>query len=410
MSTAATVERLRVRGVLDSRGNPTVEAEIDLHGGGRGRAAAPLAIAPGERERDRGQLREIGPQTDAAGFTDLLDAIERHPFSDQRALDNLLEELPATRRRADLRMAISLAFCRARLEHGRGSLVSEIARLAQTTPAIPRPLVNVFSGGIHAPRGDLPYQQIMLAPDLGSLLANVRAGLAIYGMVESQLAASGPVRYSSSSGMIVSGACPERLLEMLAAAIDRHARGDEVAIGLDVAAEHLASEPGRYCLAGERIDSQELTERHLRMLHDYPVAYLEDPFAPQDTDSWHRLRRDRPPDTKVFGDDLFATTDSLLDDQLADGLVVKISHVGCLTTALTAAHSALEDGMSLCVSHRSGETDDNMICDLATALGADFIKLGGPRRGDRTARYNELLRLSEVWGAGCQQRRNGGER
>lgn len=194
-------------------------------------------------------------------------------------------------------------------------------------------------------------------------------------------------------GMIVSDLSALEALDRLSEVV----ASDRQTIAIDVAAEHLRLEDGRYRFGGRELRGEELLESHAAMLDRFPVEMLEDPFDPADQLLWRQLQRSRPPSALVFGDDLFATDCTRLDPELANGMLLKINQVGTLSSALACAAAATKANMKICVSHRSGETEDAFICDLAVAIGATFIKVGGPRRGDRTVKYNQLLRLSEAW-------------
>lgn len=391
------VNRVRFRGILESRGGLTVEAEVALAGGAVGSASAPVAIAPGRLERRRSHIRSLGPLDGEPEFAALRAAIEGGRFDSQRRFDAYLEELPsAAALGADVRLVLSVAFCRASAAALGVPLVEQLARLAGTRPAVPRPLVNIFSGGIHDRSRRSPFQQIMFAPDFGDFVSNVNAALAVYSAVEEDVREScGEVRYSASSGMLVDADGPEALLGRLHEVVGRCGHpASKWRLAADVAAEHLRAKDGRYLFGESAIDGAALLERHLDLARTYDVGFLEDPFDAADAHLWRKLTRELAPATCVVGDDLFATDGSKVEPGLATGIILKPNQTGTISGALGAARAAREAGMLLCVSHRSAETEDTLMCDLAVAVGASFIKLGGPRRGDRTAKYNQLLRLA----------------
>ena len=242
------------------------------------------------------------------------------------------------------------------------------------------------------------FQQIMYVPNEDGLSGDIAAVLGVYRAVEARIAGEfGRPGISASSGLVVKGASVNRMLDVLVESIRRETQQvPKSCLGVDVAAEHLRHD-GKYHLEGGQLSPDALLDVHLQRFASYPLVYFEDPFDAGDLDQWRKLLRARPSTVLIFGDDLFATDSSRIDRDLADGIVLKVNQTGTLSGTLQAARRARELGLALCVSHRSGETEDDFICDLATALGAAFIKLGGPRRGDRTARYNRLLRLSETW-------------
>lgn len=392
------VTRVHFRGILESRGRPTVEAEVALADGSLGLASAPVAIAPGRREQRRSWIRTLGPLDAVPEFARLRADIEGRRFASQAGFDAFLDELPAAGALgADVRLVLSVAFCRAGAA-GRGlALPAYLAQLGDTRPSMPRPLVNVFSGGIHDATGRIPFQQIMVAPDLGSIAANVEAALAIFTAAEQRLRDAGRgFRYSESSGLLPDGADLAGILAALGEAIAQAGLPrSRVGLAIDVAAEHLRAPDGRYRLGNAVVDGSELLQRHLALVRSCNVVFLEDPFDPADVPLWRALTRELQATTCVVGDDLFATHSAHIEPGLATGIVLKPNQVGTLTGVLEAARAARAAQMALCVSHRSGETEDTLMCDLAVAVGAAFIKVGGPRRGDRTLKYNQLLRLGE---------------
>jgi enolase len=389
------IAELGLRGILDSRGQPTVEAEVVLADGRRGRASSPAAIAPGQRERPHSRIDRLGPLGGHAVDALRVELLGAR-FDNQGALDACLAGLPvAGSLGAGVTAAISIAFLRATA--GDGGEVAAIAALAGTRPAVPRVLVNIWSGGIHDPAGSLPYQQVMFAPDTGSFAEDLAAALAVYAEVERGAGALGPIVLSASSGMILPGRTLTELLDRLADAIGRVTPHDRAGIGIDAAAEHRLAADGTYRFGGEHVDGARALAQYRAFLAAYPISYLEDPFAPDHVDLWRELCATLAPRTRLFGDDLFATDATRVDPELAGGVVIKVSQCGTLSGALAAATNARTHRMAICVSHRSGETEDPFICDLAVGLAADYLKIGGPRRCDRTARYNQLVRLAERW-------------
>jgi enolase 1/2/3 len=260
---------------------------------------------------------------------------------------------------------------------------------------MPHPLVNMFSGGIHGDRGHLPFQQIMVIPEFGSIQDDICAALTIYESVERRMADKGLILgYSASSGLMV-GQPYEALLEQLSRQISDLGMSSNAFIGVDVAAEHLRTADGRYEFSGRLLRGEELASVHHDLIDRYPIRFLEDPFDPDDVDLWRSFTREVADRSWVIGDDLFATNADYISKGLASGILLKMNQVGTLTATLGAAEAARNADMILCISHRSGETEDAAMCDLAVAVGARFIKVGGPRRGDRTVKYNQLIRLAE---------------
>jgi enolase len=388
------VAEARVRGILDSRGRVTVEADLRLAGGAAGRGSAPQAIAPGRRERGRSAGLRLGPDAGSPAIARLGSWLRGASFSSEGELDAEL-----ARRAADLgvgadaTLAVSQAAWRAAAAAAEAPLHRHLAASAGTTPGLPRLLVNAFSAGIHASERPDSVQAVMATPATGSMSADVDAALRIWAAVERRLEAGGIAHpLGASSGMCVAGADTEFMLAELAAAIDE--AEPAAAIGVDVAAEHLATAEGAYRLDGRTLRPPELVERAAALAGRFDLAYLEDPLGPDDEAGWRELAARLPTTTLLVGDDLFATDRDRLDPSLAGGILLKPVQIGTVSGTLAAARRAAAVGIVPCVSHRSGETEDTFVCDLAVAVGARFQKIGGPRRGDRIAKYNRLLGIA----------------
>lgn len=396
------ITSLRLRGILDSRAQHTIEADLRL-GGIEGRGSSPVAIKPGRLERARGpHARDIGDLTFGPAGSQLVAALADWEPTGQLDLDTRLAELDeAHGLGADVTLAVSLAYARAAAACAGLPLHGWMARLAGTSPGMPRLLVNAFSGGIHRGGQADSFQQVMLIPKGHDLLADVRLALVAYDRLE-RLAENPGV--SASSGLLVPGRDTTWQLDALAQA--GACPGGQLAVGIDVAAEHLAAEhltaehladeEQSYRFEGARYDSAAFAELLLDLADRYRIDYIEDPFDPADTAAWESfLTPARAREVTVVGDDLFATSADRIRRGLADAVLLKLSQAGTLTGTLKAAQAARAAGLGLVVSHRSGETEDCAMCDLAVAVKADYIKVGGPRRGDRIAKYNQLLRLAE---------------
>lgn len=388
---------LRARGIFDSRATATVEVEVTLDDAYTGRGSSPRAIAPGRRERARREAADLTLLGELDVGTQLRGALLGRSVGDSRDADSRLDELHhAAGVGSDATLAVSLALARA-FARARGlPLVGYLADLAGTEPALPRLLVNVYSGGIHGPgRHPDGFQQVMLIPATGRLVDDIAVACAVFAEAERLAAARyGEPVLSASSGLVVPADSTTQL-DLLSRAIETTGHTEVAAIGVDVAAEHLLAASGRYRFAGRDVPTAEFTALLADLARSSRLSYLEDPFDPADEDGWRALRRLLPATTTVVGDDLFATDAGRVSADLADAILLKPSQAGTVTATLDAARAARSAGMGLAVSHRSGETEDTGICDLAAALGADLIKLGGPRRGDRLAKYNQLIRLAE---------------
>jgi len=386
------IEALRLRGILDSRAGVTMEAELTLGSGHSGRGSAPRAIAPGRLERGCGPEPALGP----VGAPALRAALARPAVADQADCDGRLARLCQSGQAGSaMTLAVSLAFARAAAAAAGVPLYGYLAALAGSEPAIPALMVNVFSGGIHLPAPARGFQQVMVLPATGGLRGDIDVARAVFAAAERLAGERFPAAgLSASSGLLAPAGSEEQLdLARAAAVAAGHARA--CTFGVDVAAEHLARVPGRYRFGDTELGSEDFARLLARLATTCQLSYLEDPFDPADTAAWRGLRAVLPRSTLLVGDDLFATDEARVDRSLADGILLKLSQAGTVTATLAAAAAARRAGMALAVSHRSGETEDTAMCDLAVAVGADLIKVGGPRRGDRLAKYNQLLRLDE---------------
>jgi enolase len=383
------ITRLRLRGILDSRAQPTVEAEITVDRRYTGIGSSPRAIAPGRREPGRRANIALGP-FDAPD--DLLNSLGDLAPADQCSVDHLLHELDVNSGLgADVTLAISLAFARAVAVSASLQLHTYLAAVAGTLPAMPQLLVNIFSGGIHQSEPPVNFQQVMVIPGTGDVAGDIRLSIAVFEQAERL--APGSV-LSASSGLLTSLGS-EYQLDLLARAVARAGCAGSARMAIDVAAEHLATGTGRYRLGSKELTSSDLAGCLAELVRRWDVTYVEDPFEPDDEAAWHGFRDLVSTGVAVVGDDLSVTDASRIRPDLASGVLLKLSQAGTISMTLDTAARARAAGMLVAISHRSGETEDVSVCDLAVAIGADLIKVGGPRRGDRLAKYNQLLRLRE---------------
>ncbi|KAB1159029.1 hypothetical protein F6X68_09895 [Micromonospora sp. AMSO12t] len=395
----AAVRRAVVYTILNSGGGRAAEAEVTLADGTVGCGSAPVAIKPGAREARRSSGLAVGEPVPAAIASEVA-GLARTGATDQAGVDGWLADR-VDRLGADVTLAVSLAYARAAARSAGVPLVRHFATLAGTHPAFPGLLAAAVSGGIHGGSG-LPFQQIMLATAAGPPSRTVPAVMAVYRRVEQALFDAGQASgYSASSGVVpdVDGAAA--VFDVVTRAIADAGVDRDIGIAIDVAAEHL-HEDGGYRLGGRLVKAADLARWITELTDRYPVVMVEDPFVASDRDAWVRLNGKLRERVTVLGDDLFATNSRYLDPALAGGVLLKLNQVGTLTATVYTAVRARESGMAYAVSHRSLETEDTAVCDLAVALGANWIKVGGPRRGDRVTKYNQLLRLERDTAAWAQ--------
>ena len=401
--------------VLDSRGNPTVEVEVALTNGARGRATVPSGASTGEHEavelRDgdarflgKGVLRAVGHvKRNLARRVVGLDA------RDQRKLDRCMIDLDRTQDKgrlgANAILGVSLAAARAQAAADEVPLYRYLGGEGART--LPAPMLNVLNGGVHADN-NLDVQEFMVIPwGFGSFSEALRAGAEIYGVLRQVLARKG---YSTGVGD-EGGFAPklrdnEEAVELLLEAVVRagYRAGSQVVLGLDVAASEFHSS-GAYAFeksGGGRMSSADLVALYERWVRDYPIVSIEDALGEDDWEGWEILTAALGDKVQLVGDDLFVTNPRRLEEGIrrgvANSILVKPNQIGTLSETLETIGAARAAGYSTVISHRSGETEDATIADLAVATGAGQIKTGAPCRGERTAKYNRLLRIERELG------------
>jgi enolase len=410
----AVIELVLAREVLDSRGNPTLECEVGLEDGSIGRAIVPSGASTGKFEAV--ELRDGGQRYGGKGVLGALrnvneiiaPALLDEDGYDQRAIDRILIDLDGTENKAKLganaTLGVSMALARAAAD----SVGLSLFRYLGGAPAqvIPVPMMNVLNGGVHADN-DVDFQEFMIAPvGAPSFAEALRMGAEVYHALKSVLNERGLATAVGDEG----GFAPdlpgnEAALELLVAAIQRagYEPGPEVALAMDPAATEFWSD-GRYELAGEGryLDSAGMVELFRDLCDRYPIVSIEDGLAEEDWDGWLALARALGERVQLVGDDLFVTNvDRIrrgLDLGVANSVLLKVNQIGTLSETFDAADLAHRNGWTTMISHRSGETEDTTIADLAVALGSGQIKSGAPCRSERVAKYNQLLRIEEELG------------
>ncbi|SKG67697.1 enolase [Mycobacteroides abscessus subsp. bolletii] len=403
------------RQILDSRGRPTVEVDVRLASGVLGRASVPSGASTGTHEVHE---RRDGNPDDYAGLSvhnaicavrgEVSEALRNRPVEDQRAIDAVLRELDGTPQLSRLGgnavLGTSLAVCRAAALAAGIPLFRYIAALADIEPVLPRPMVNILSGGLHATRG-MDVQDFLAIP-AGSLdlpeaihrIARVRSAAA------EVLAERGlPTLLADEGGLSPGCRTGEEALEIMIASIQRAGLepGTDVLIAIDVAAHSLVDTDGGYVFGreGVRRTADEMIEMFTRWVGDFPIASIEDPLDEEDWAGWAALTTRIGGRTRLIGDDLFTTNVSRLDrgvaENAATGVLVKANQNGTLSGTLDVVARARAVGYLPVISARSGETEDDFLADLAVGAAAGQIKIGSLRCSDRLAKYNQLLRIAE---------------
>ncbi|TNE84335.1 MAG: phosphopyruvate hydratase [Deltaproteobacteria bacterium] len=412
----STIYDVSGRFVLDSRGNPTVEVEVTLDTGEVGRAAVPSGASTGEHEavelRDGDKSRWLGKGVSAAvdhvngPIADQLIGLDAR---DQAGIDKLLIELDGTpnksRLGANAILGASLAVAKAGAEACNLPLYRYVG--GPTARTLPVPLMNILNGGSHADN-NVDIQEFMVLPVGAPTFAEaLRCGAEIYHGLKSVLKAKGLATGVGDEG----GFAPDlpnntAALDLICEAIEKagYKPGDDVVLALDVAASEFHKD-GKYHLAGEDAvwSAEELTAYYVKLAETYPLFSIEDGLNEDDWDGWKHLTEKLGDKCQLVGDDLFVTNTTRLargiEQGIANSLLVKVNQIGSLTETLNAVEMAHRARMTTVMSHRSGETEDVTIADLAVACGCGQIKTGAPCRSDRVAKYNQLLRIEQELGA-----------
>ena len=410
----SAITYVHARQILDSRGNPTVEVDVRLESGAFGRAAIPSGASTGEHEAV--ELRDGGEPFGGKGVLravehvdgEIADAVRGREAGDQEGLDRALIELDGTDTKARLGanaiLGVSLAVARARATELGQPLWRYLG--GEQANLLPVPMMNVLNGGAHADN-PVDFQEFMIAP-LGaeSFAQAVRMGAETYQQLKGTLRSRGLATGVGDEGgfapALHDNAAP---LELLVAAIEAagYRPGEEIAIALDPAASEFFSD-GAYRLAGEDrvLSSAEMVDYWEQLVDRYPIVLIEDGMAEDDWDGWARLTERLGDRVQLVGDDIFVTNQAILrrgiDAGIANSILIKLNQIGTLTETLQTMAIAREAGYRCFVSHRSGETDDAFIADFVVATGAGQIKTGAPARGERVAKYNQLLRIEEELG------------
>jgi enolase len=415
---------VRGREILDSRGNPTVEVEVTLDGGARGRAGVPSGASTGEREalelRDGDKSRYLGKgvKKAVANVNGEIAAAVKGKELTQRALDEAMIALDGTptksRLGANALLGVSMAAMRANAARDGKPLYAHIAELAGNRAGyvLPVPMMNILNGGAHAD-SNVDFQEFMVMPiGFPSFSEGVRAGAEIFHALRSILKGR-----KLSTGVGDEGGFAPNLksnreaLDVVMEAIGRSGAkaGENVFIALDVAASEFWAGNGRYEFhkSGEAArDSQGMVDLYVDWCKNYPIISIEDGCAEQDWEGWKMLTQALGQKVQLVGDDVFVTNPAILkkgiEQKIGNALLVKVNQIGTITETLDAMKIAADAGYRCVSSHRSGETEDSTIADLAVGTAAGQIKTGSASRSDRVAKYNQLLRIEEELGASAK--------
>ncbi len=407
------ISEIWAREVLDSRGNPTVEAEVLLAGGGFGRAGVPSGASTGALEAI--ELRDGGDRYGGKGVTraianikeTITPALRGVDATRQELVDQIMLDLDGTPNKANLGanaiLAVSLANARAAASQLNVPLFKYLGGPAARV--LPVPMLNVLNGGAHA-ANSVDIQEFMLVPaGAPSFSEALRSGVEVYHSLKKVLTGQSlSTNVGDEGGFAPDLPSNRAALELLAEAIELagYKLGDDISLALDVAASEIY-ENGSYHFEGQELTSSDMVDYYVDLLDDFPLVSIEDGLDEADWDGWKALTARLGSKTQLVGDDLFVTNEEILqrgiDEEAANAILIKVNQIGTLSETLHTMDTARAAGFARMVSHRSGETEDSFISHLAVATNAGQIKTGAPSRAERTAKYNQLLRIEERLGS-----------
>ena len=412
----AIIEAIGAREILDSRGNPTVEVEVLLEDGTAARAAVPSGASTGAFEavelRD-GDKRYLGKGVEKA-INNVVDVIAPEVVGldaqDQRLVDQTMIDLDGTNNKAKLGanaiLGVSLAVAKASAEHADLSLFKYVG--GNNAHVLPVPMMNILNGGAHADT-NVDIQEFMVAPiGADSFKESLRWGAEIYHSLKSVLKKRGLATSIGDEGGFAPNLESNRAaLDLILEAVEGAGfkPGKEIALAMDVAATEFYDN-GKYSFEGKQLTAAEMIAYYSSLVSSYPLVSIEDPLNEDDWDGWAAITAELGSKVQLVGDDLFVTNPERLSRGIAantaNALLVKVNQIGSLTETLDAVEMAHRAGYRSMMSHRSGETEDVTIADLAVATNCGQIKTGAPARSERVAKYNQLLRIEEELGDGAR--------
>jgi enolase len=409
----AVIDQVGAREILDSRGNPTIEVEIALDDGTLARAAVPSGASTGEheavelRDKDAGRFNGKGVEKAVNAVIDEIGPDLRGTDAvDQRIVDQKLVDLDGTpdksRLGANAILGVSLAVAKAAAESSGLELFRYIG--GPNAHVLPVPMLNILNGGAHADT-DVDIQEFMIAPiGAESYREALRWGVEVYHSLKGVLKGRGlATTVGDEGGFAPSLKSSREGLDLIMSAIEKagFVPGRDIALALDTAATEFFAD-GAYTFEGAKRTAEQLIAFYTELLDNYPMVSIEDGLAEDDWDGWVRLTDEIGERVQLVGDDLFVTNPDRLEEGIArragNALLVKVNQIGTLSETLDAVALATSYGYRCMMSHRSGETEDTTIADLVVATGVGQIKSGAPARGERTAKYNQLLRIDEILG------------
>ncbi|MCL2748987.1 MAG: phosphopyruvate hydratase [Alphaproteobacteria bacterium] len=408
------IKKIHARQIMDSRGNPTVECDVTLAGGAMGRAAVPSGASTGSHEAL--ELRDGGKDYMGKGVLKAVKNINEiiapeligMDALEQSAIDQKMTALDGTPNKAKLGanaiLAVSLATAHAATTQKKIPLYEYLRSIYPAKDfQLPRPMMNIINGGEHADNG-LDAQEFMIIPNAASEAQAIKIGSEIFHNLKAILKKSGySTNVGDEGGFAPNLHTTREALDIIVAAVKAagYEPGKDVSFGMDVAASEFFKN-GVYEFEGQKLSSGQMIDFYEKLISDYPIISIEDGLAEDDWDGWKKLTERLGKKIQLVGDDLFVTNPERLkrgiDTGIANAILIKPNQIGTLTETFAAIRMAQEAGYGVVISHRSGETEDTTIADLAVATNAGQIKTGSMSRTDRMAKYNQLLRIEEELG------------
>ncbi|NPA39891.1 MAG: phosphopyruvate hydratase [Thermodesulfobacteria bacterium] len=408
---------IKAREILDSRGNPTIEVEVWLDSGFYGKAAVPSGASTGKhealelRDGDKSRFHGKGVQKAVFNVNEIIaPQLEGLESSNQIEIDQLLCELDGTENKSKLGanaiLAVSMACARASAEELGVPLFTYLGGVRARV--LPIPFMNVINGGVHADN-PLDFQEFMIAPwGAPNFREALRMGSETYQALKSLLKEKGlSVSVGDEGGFAPQIASPQEAIELLLKAIEKagYKPGDDIAIALDPAASEFYAGDGIYELKGmnKKLSREEMVEYYKKLVESYPIISIEDPMAEDDPEGFRLITQELGDKIQIVGDDIFVTNPKRIkwgiEEKLANAVLIKLNQIGTVTETISAVELAYRNNWRCMISHRSGETEDTFIADLAVGLNTGQIKSGAPARGERVAKYNQLVRIEESLGS-----------
>ncbi|MFC2019901.1 phosphopyruvate hydratase [Chloroflexota bacterium] len=417
----STIETVKAREILDSRGRPTLEAEVWLDDGTVGRASVPSGASTGKyeavelRDGDRSRFDGLGVLKAVANVNqDIAAAVTGMSATEQAAIDRRLIELDGSPNKSKLGanaiLGVSLAVAHAAAKLKGMSLYRYLGGTAAST--LPVPMMNILNGGKHA-ADSTDFQEFMVVPaGATSFSQALRMGAEVYQALKTVLSGKGlNTNVGDEGGFAPSLPSNQEAVELILQAIEKagYKPGRDCFIALDPAAsEFYTDKDGQYTLSreGERLSSPEMVDYYVKWVADYPIISIEDGLAEDDWDGWQLFTKKLGDRIELVGDDLYTTNTERLgrgiELEASNSILIKLNQIGTLTETIAAIEMAQQAGWTTIISHRSGETEDTTIADLAVGLNAGLIKTGAPCRSERTAKYNRLLRIEDELGTSAR--------